>query len=221
MSACEVWWARRASYPAALDWLDADERARRDAYVREPDRERFTVGCLITRAVLGRWLAIAPARVQLDRSCGECGRAHGKVREMTGSVELSVTHAGDRVAVAVCAEAAVGIDVEPLDRRLDLAALNRIALHADEPPAADRRALLTYWVRKEALLKLVGTGLRIAPAELAVSAPDQPPRVLRSCAGVPDSAQLVDLAPAGYVGAVATSARCEVVERDAEPLLSP
>src|SRR4051794_6171345 len=92
---CDVWWARREHYrPALLELLDAPERTRRAAFVQEADRQRFVLGCAIAKTILGAHLGVAPHEVELDRTCGECGRPHGKVRDARSDqpMEMSVTH---------------------------------------------------------------------------------------------------------------------------------
>lgn len=170
----EVWWARVG---LARDGLAGDlavvERERLGAYVREADRARFLLGVTITRRVLGRRLSLPAATVPLDRTCEECGKPHGKVRVASGAtapgaagVELSVTHSGDLVGVAF-GDRPVGLDVEKVDPRVDVDAVARIALSAEEARElsgydgiAKVRAFTTYWTRKEAVVKATGAGLR-------------------------------------------------------------
>ncbi|TDW23967.1 4'-phosphopantetheinyl transferase family protein [Kribbella kalugense] len=162
----EVWWARlgqaRAEFVADLD---AVERERLGAYVRDEDKDRFLLGVTLTRRVLGRRLSLPAAKVSLDRTCAECGKPHGKVR-VAAAVELSVTHSGDLVGVAF-GDRPVGLDVEKVDPRVDVDGVARIALPAEEvrelsgyDGIAKVRAFTTYWTRKEAVLKATGEGLR-------------------------------------------------------------
>jgi 4'-phosphopantetheinyl transferase len=203
-----VWWAsREAARPELVALLDPIERARRERYLRDADRDRFTVGVAVTRLAVAERLGIAPERVALDRACRDCGEPHGRpVAE--GGPELSVSHSGGRVAVAVSPYGPVGVDVEEDSGRIgdDIA---RMLLSADEVgdgPSPGRAGLLAYWTRKEALLKATGDGLRVPLADLSVSAPDEPPR-LRSWNGRPDLAarivmRTLDPGP-GYAACVA------------------
>jgi 4'-phosphopantetheinyl transferase len=191
------------------------ERARYRALAQEADRQRFVLGCVITRTVLGHHFGMAPGDVPLDRTCRDCGRPHGKVRDARGSppVEMSVSHSGDRVAVAFCRGAAVGVDVERLDRGIDPAALSYHVLAETEAacvnglaPSARAAAFITYWVRKEAILKATGVGLGAPLTDVVVSPPAEAPRLLRPCPEVPDTGamRLHDLAPRpGYAAALA------------------
>lgn len=79
----------------------------------------------------------------------------------------------------------VGVDVEWLGRRRALDAIVD-SLHPGESlelaqtgSVHDPRAVLQCWTRKEAYLKALGTGLRVAPDTFRVSArPGDPPCVL-------------------------------------------
>jgi 4'-phosphopantetheinyl transferase len=134
---------------------------------------------------------------------------------------VSVAHAGDRVAVAVCRQAAIGVDVEVLGR-FGAAELAETAAAVLAPGEHVRTAaeLTTTWTRKEALLKATGEGLLAPLDRVVLSPPSAPPRVLRWDGG---PVRLHDLhAPAGHVGALAVlGARPHrVVEADGGPLLA-
>jgi 4'-phosphopantetheinyl transferase len=230
-----VWWARRQDATPELErLLDEPERGRLAAYRRAEDRERFLAACALAKTALGGYLRRDPGSVRLDRTCARCGRPHGKPRlddEHAPPVELSVTHAGDLVAVAFATGARVGIDVEPLDRRLRPDELARVALAAeedDELAALEEgervRAFLVYWTRKEAATKAVGRGIEMPLRRIRVSAPHEPPRLLAwPHEEAPDAVSLVDLeAPAGHVAALAVVGPCEeVVGLDGTALLRP
>jgi 4'-phosphopantetheinyl transferase len=161
----DIWWADvdEARNEFVPD-LDAVERGRLAAYVRDVDKARFLLGVTIVRRVLAARFSLPAAKIDLDRTCPECGKPHGKVR--AAGVELSVTHSGQLVGVAV-SDRPVGLDVEKVDPELDVDTLARMALSAAEAQAlsgydgiAKVRAFTAYWTRKEAVLKATGEGLR-------------------------------------------------------------
>jgi 4'-phosphopantetheinyl transferase len=83
------------------------------------------------------------------------------------------------------------------------------------------RGFLTYWTRKEALVKATGEGLGAPLGSVVVSRPSQPPRLLRwdaQVAGV--SLHALD-EPRDVVGTLAVLGErpVHVVEHDAGPLL--
>jgi 4'-phosphopantetheinyl transferase len=190
-AACQVWWARPADARPPLDLLlDQAERDRRGRLLRQDDRDRLTVGAALARLVLAAHLGRPAERVRFDRACRRCGAQHGKPRLLDDStgLQFSVAHSGQRVAVAVVRGALIGVDVEHLaaSARLEVDALAREVLSEDEQAAFRTLAardrlpgLLTYWTRKEALLKATGDGLSVPMATITVSGPDEPPRLQR------------------------------------------
>ena len=161
----EVWWARidQARDEFAAD-LDEVERGRLAAYLRDDDKARFLLGCTIVRRLLAARFSLPAAKVRLDRTCPVCGKPHGKVR--TDGVELSVTHSGELVGVAV-GDRPVGLDVEKVDPGIDIDAVATMSLADEElrelakyDGIAKAEAFTTYWTRKEAVVKATGDGLR-------------------------------------------------------------
>jgi 4'-phosphopantetheinyl transferase len=234
----DVWWARRQDASAGhLALLDETERRRWTAYRRDADRERFLAGCVLAKAALARSAGLRPADVRFDRACAQCGEPHGKPSMRGGTLEHSVAHSGDLVAVAV-ARNPVGVDVEQLDdrphplggdgdpdglARLVMSGAEQSALSAIPPP--DRpRAFLVAWTRKEAVTKATGDGQRAPFSEVVVAADTSgPPRLVswpyeRS----PREVTLLDLdAAAGYVAALAVLGPCTAVTpRDGSALLA-
>lgn len=185
-----VWWAApRDVRPAHRELLDEVEQTRHDRYVHRVDRDRFTLGVALTRLALARRMDVDPAKVPLLRDCPDCGRPHGRPRLAPASSAavgpfISVSHSGDRVAVALALDGPVGVDVEAAARPLDddvvgqLLAAPELVVWRTLP--ADRRqaALLAYWTRKEAILKATGDGLREPMDDLHVTPPQRPPELL-------------------------------------------
>lgn len=90
----------------------------------------------------------------------------GKPYFSHGELHFSISHT-KRHAFCVLAERPVGLDAEELDREIDLRLAEKIlspAEYAQFFAAEDkRRALLTFWVLKEAAAKSTGEGLRGYP----------------------------------------------------------
>ena len=189
---CQVWWARpMAARPTLGLLLDQAERDRWRRLVRKDDQDRFMVAVALARLVLAWHLDSPPDQLHFDRTCRICGTQHGKPR-LTGDrtgLQFSVSHSGQRVAVAVVRHAHVGMDVEQIVPGLEVEALAREVLSEDEREVFDelasgdrQRGFLTYWTRKEALLKATGDGLRVPMDSITVSGPGESP-VLRRWSG--------------------------------------
>lgn len=93
-------------------------------------------------------------------------------------LHFSITHTR-RHAFCVLSEKNVGIDAEELDRKIDLRLADKILSPGEKrqfDTAKDKqRALLTFWVLKEAEAKRTGDGLRGYPNHTDFSLED--PRV--------------------------------------------
>ncbi|MBU4337084.1 MAG: 4'-phosphopantetheinyl transferase superfamily protein [Actinobacteria bacterium] len=149
----------------------------------------------MVRTVAAGELGMPPRSVPVDRSCDRCTRPHGRPRVSGSGLHLSVSHSGDLVVVATSMVGAVGVDVEALTAApLDHAALAELVCAPGERPSvSDRASFLTLWTRKESVLKATGDGLRIPLAEVVVTPPDTPPRLVSFLGrGGPDC-QMVDL----------------------------
>lgn len=224
-----VFWARVSDVePVPPGMIDAAERGRWAAYRRAVDRQRFLLGVLLTRLVVAELVGCRPEEVALDRRCQTCGGPHGPPR-LTGGWsgwELSVTHGGDWVGLAVAGDP-VGIDVEPAAAGADVEQvvadlLTPAELRALDQGPPERRAvgLLRYWTRKEATLKAARAGVATPFGELVVAAPDEPAAVLVRPPGweARPPARLADLeGPPGHVAslAVLTPGSPRVTEADA------
>lgn len=209
-------------------WLSDEERGRAERFRRERDAGAFLFRRAFLRAVLARYVAAAPAALRFTH--GEFGKP---ALAPASDVSFNASSSGAQVLVAVARGCAVGVDVERTSAALagpeELSRLaarvltprEQAALRACEP--ADRpAAFLRLWTRKEAVLKLLGTGLSREPDTLEVGLePAATARVL-AVAGLPAVSALVTLdlaAPPGHCASVVAAAEGEeVVFRVLEPL---
>jgi len=166
---------------AAAGVLDAAESARAARQRRPEIRDARVLAYALHRLLLAEVLGCGPAAVPLTRDDKGCPRLRGD------RVFTSLSHADDRVAIAVSGLGPVGIDVESTDHASGMPELAERVAHPDELRAlagldadAFGHALLEMWVRKEALLKAAGIGLEcemdgfVAPWGRAVPLPGGP-----------------------------------------------
>lgn len=234
--AVRVYWAKVDDCdPKLLTLLSPVERTRHAGYRREVDANRFLLGAAMVRIVAGHHLGQPPQDVIVERRCPDCDRPHGKTVLPDSDLELSISHSGDLVGLACHVGAAVGLDVEHLDRfnhRLDSdldSGLVQHVLATAEQHRLDRLGpderlpgFLRYWTRKEALLKATGHGLRVELRGLVLSGPDEPPTILESSHVSRAELTLYDLAAApSHVGALAVrrDRQMRVTEHPADSLL--
>lgn len=187
----------------AQELLDAEERARAGAFHRPRDRDAYVVAHATLRGVLSLLLGIPAGELPLMREpCAGCGGPHGRPALRTSGVHFSLSHSGDLVMVAL-APTPVGVDVEGLATAQAVLGAQS-ALHVAEAaelarlPAHERSAAFTRtWVRKEAYLKGLGTGLVRDPALDYVGTGPRP------AVPAPEWILRDVLVPAGYAAAVA------------------
>lgn len=144
----------------ARDLLDPAERARVERRHFAADRDALTLAYALHRLLLGQALGCDASRVPLTRDARGCPRLADR------SLSTSLSHAPGCIALALSADGAVGIDIEPAARAASMPEIAERVCHpvdaallAGLVPPAWNAALLALWVRKEAFLKAAGVGL--------------------------------------------------------------
>lgn len=154
--------------------LDDAERARAASFATPVLAARYVRSHLLLRATLAEATGLRPADLRFARAaCPLCAGPHGRpVLLGHDGVHFSLSHAAD-VAVVAVAPTPVGVDVEPLaapsvaeELAPRLHPLERAEIEAAGPPGSPARAevFTRIWVRSEAYLKAIGTGLGRDPA---------------------------------------------------------
>jgi 4'-phosphopantetheinyl transferase len=202
-----VSWLDPHDLPGGAGWmLGPEERIRADTSTDPRDARRRAAASVLLRCVVASFVGQRPQEVTVTRRCLHCRSPHGRPEVPGTRLWVSLSHAGDRVAVAVSAGGAVGVDVEaPRPRPLNRALLRRALTTAEQEHLLgvprDRRKLefLRAWTAKEAILKATGEGLPGGLLRLELDLRTTPVR-LRSWAGSSARAsavRLVELDPGG------------------------
>ncbi len=171
-----VWWVS-TEYLAGdgedLEWvLSARERLRRTRLAPREDRRDYAAAHALLRTTLSMYGSLAPEAWLFEEST--FGKPHLVHRAGTPPLEFNLSHAPGLVACAVSGGPKVGIDVECIDRVTAHADIQGRCLSQAERARlsgeivrvrASRFAEL--WTLKEALLKMVGIGLRWNPATIS------------------------------------------------------
>lgn len=188
--------------------LSRDEQMRAERFHFERDRRRYLVARGMLRILLGRQLDRAPADIVFWYE------PHGKPRvaATTPPLHFNVAHSSDMALYAISHHCVPGVDIEHLDRDIDVAAFAQRFFTPREcadllriPAAGQKRALLTLWTRKEAVVKSIGAGLQFPLHDFEVTAaPDAPPRLLHITSGCAADWTLYPIDAGGeYVATVA------------------
>lgn len=155
--------------------LTPEEHVRAARFRFARDRTRWVRTRSIVRMLLGRHLQCPPSEVPLTYG------PHGKPVLAPGfraaPLHVNWSHADDMALLALTEGDEVGVDVECIRTGFDFVAVARgvfapeeIACLQDASSARCRALFYTFWTAREAVLKALGTGFAIAPAEFSVAA---------------------------------------------------
>jgi 4'-phosphopantetheinyl transferase len=132
--------------------LSEDEVGRANRFRFEEDRVRWTRARSALRLILSRYTGEDPGRLYF--SYGE----HGKPALLPFThVQFNLSHAADWAMVAVTSSIPVGVDIERVREKIDMAALLRRLGETDLPSTTQQ--LYQRWTRREAGSKAVGGAL--------------------------------------------------------------
>jgi 4'-phosphopantetheinyl transferase len=161
--AVDVWRADLAAAgPGYRELLSDDERERVRRFVRTEHGGHWSSARGILRALLGRYLDADPRSLQFELG------PHGKpaLAGLQTTLRFNISHARSIALYAISDAREVGVDVEHEDRRVNAVALARRIFGAEEAdrlqtldPVSRRREFLRAWVRHEAVVKCLGTGI--------------------------------------------------------------
>ncbi|HEY4556366.1 MAG TPA: 4'-phosphopantetheinyl transferase superfamily protein [Lysobacter sp.] len=184
--------------------MDDAERGRVSRRRLARDRDDLALCYGLHRALLAAWLDCAPRAVPLYRDERGCPRLEG------GELATSLSHAEGAFAFAFAraADGPVGVDIEPAQRAALMDEVAQALCHPAERerygrlrgPAASI-ALLRLWVRKEAVLKALGTGMEVPMESFRI--PDSAVVHLPALQAQPLRTVLVDAGALQYECAVA------------------
>lgn len=173
--------------------LDDVEREMAKSFRLSAQRDRFVAGRIALRYHLSNLTGNTPSSLQADYSCPSClnrtGHGHGTPRYYVPSsartICVSLSRSGNWCLLAGGMDngiTGIGVDVETesavdFEGFSDVAMTSRERRYLRETPSWLRTQFrLRLWVRKEAVLKALGTGLAVEPSLVDVL--DSVPTVL-------------------------------------------
>jgi 4'-phosphopantetheinyl transferase len=149
---------------ALLGVLDDAERARRERFRFERDRQAYLVAHALGRCVLGGIVGRDPGCLQFE--VGEHGKPELVQPQGAARVRFNLSHTEGLVACAVSMQHDLGVDVEHAQREVDVDGVSRSVFSPTEredlgrlTDAARRARFFEYWTLKEAYVKAVGRGI--------------------------------------------------------------
>lgn len=153
--------------------LSRDERERAAKYRRRELRDCFVLSRGVLRRLLSNYLGCPPDRVELVY--GEQGKP--AVASPSSRIRFNVSHSGKLAVYALAYDCDLGVDIEHVRPVPDADQLSKRFFSPEECEdiikllgMARAAAFLRCWVRKEAYIKAVGSGMSIPLESFRVSA---------------------------------------------------
>lgn len=144
--------------------LSSDEKTRAEKFYFEKARDRYVAGRGLLRILLGGYLNLEPARIQIDYEPQGKPILKGVLHGLP--IQFNVSHSEALGVFAFCLSRRVGVDIEwhrPLADMDDLArrffTAGESALLASLSGLEKHELFYKIWTCKEAYLKAVGAGL--------------------------------------------------------------
>lgn len=169
-----------------LSLLSMEEKSRAERFKFAVHRNRFIIFHGFMRTVLANYLNMEPASLQFQE--GDKGKPY--LDDNAGnsqSLQFNLSHTQDVALLAVTQGSEIGIDIEHIERKTDWKGVCRrfftkaeqYALFSLPTEALQERAFYELWTRKEAYMKVLGSGLSLAPTAFTLSVPPDAPVLIQ------------------------------------------
>lgn len=142
--------------------LSADELQRASNFIFEKDQKRFIIARARLRQLLSRYTGLAPAEIVFSHT--ENGKPY--LSHNPFQIEFNISHSHELILLAFTNGTAVGIDIEHLRHDInaeDIAerffTCNEISTLKQLPDSQKTPYFFQIWAKKEAIIKMLGTGL--------------------------------------------------------------
>jgi len=157
-----------------MAWLDDGEVARYHKFASRNAAQQYFGGRVLTRAALSSYTNVP------ERAWRFSANAHGRpaIAEPVGhrALHFNLSHTTGAAVLAVGSMAGIGIDIEAVDRQVDIEGIGRRVFTAAEnawvASGRDEAALQRFfqlWTLKEAYMKARGRGFSLDPLTFGLS----------------------------------------------------
>lgn len=154
--------------------LSDDEQERAQRFIQAQDREKFVQVRGSLRILLGAYSDQTAEDLCFDY--GNYGKPHLTPVCNPGNLHFNVSHSHELALIAVTPAAAVGIDVEHVNTRVDYQNISRRFFAEDEhhvllqqPVEQQCHVFFRLWTRKEACIKALGGSIAHALDQVTVA----------------------------------------------------
>lgn len=164
--------------------LSESELQRADRFHFDRDKKRFIARRGALRAILSRYLNVAPNLVQFNY--GPCGKPEIAEQSDSGQICFNLSHSQGLALYAVTRSIKIGADIEQIRPIPNIEEIATRFFSAQESAqlqavAAEEKltAFFNCWTRKEAYIKAIGDGLSFPLDRFSVSLiPGEPAKLL-------------------------------------------
>lgn len=161
-----------------LTLLSPEERERHARFHFERDRDIFLVAHALVRRMLSRVIGTAPESLAFQ--AGEHGRPELVAPDVARAFRFNLSHTRGLVACAVARAADIGVDVETVERDVEILNVGNHVFSSIEVAGlaalsgdAQRERFFELWTLKEAYIKAIGKGFS-APLRSITFDPTRP-----------------------------------------------
>lgn len=179
--------------------LDHIERIKAQRFVRDFERRRYVISHGKLRQILASYL-----HHQSPEKIAFAVQDYGKpflIDEENNGIKFNLAHSGNYLAVGVCHDCNIGVDIEVWTDTVDYVQILNLCFVDSErrfwyqlPSGQKQEFFYRLWTRKESFAKAVGLGLSldISQVETALQGTSRFLSLPRGC-GAPQNWSLVDL----------------------------
>jgi len=157
-----------------LACLSEDEKVRADKLKVELKRNQFIITRAVLRVLLSNCIETKPEAITFHYE--QHGKPYITDQYNNKTIEFNISHSGDYALIALTLGNKLGIDIEEMNSKIDYPTLskrffseqeNKALMNLKESNQLD--AFYRTWVRKEAFIKAVGTGVAFGLDTFSVS----------------------------------------------------
>lgn len=154
--------------------MTPEERARQRRFVFEKNKKESLVTRALVRTTLSRYRDVAPEDWRFAANEHGCPSI-----DPPCGLRFNLSNNPGMVVCAVCEDADVGVDVEPLDRGPDILGVAKRVFSAAEREelGTDLDRAVSLWTLKEAYIKARGIGISLGLDKITMRFDREHPRV--------------------------------------------
>ncbi|MCU7800016.1 MAG: 4'-phosphopantetheinyl transferase superfamily protein [gamma proteobacterium symbiont of Lucinoma myriamae] len=187
---CDVWLCQLTQHQEQEKnyflLLSDEEKARAERFKFAIHRSRFIASHGFVRTVLANYLKIEADAIEFKK--GEQGKPYLAETDLSEhyNLQFNLSHTEDVALLAITQGVEVGIDIECSERKTDWQGIvQRFFTEYEQkvlfalPEYQQKAAFFELWTRKEAYMKVLGTGLSLAPTKFSLTVPPEKPALIK------------------------------------------